>query len=74
LIIINDFLAKNIVRFLKLKGNMEKFGLLDIIEKLAPLKKSANNLLPIFENLKSSALKKEEVLKEKPLKNTAPCF
>ncbi len=52
---------------------MEKFGLFDVIEKLAPLKKSASNLLPIFENLKTNAPKKEEPKKEKPLKkSTAP--
>ena len=36
---------------------MEKFGLFDVIEKLAPLKKTAESILPVIKNLQENAKK-----------------
>lgn len=49
---------------------MEKFGIFDVIEKLSPLKKTAETLLPAIEKLqqtkKQSDKKTEQNLKNKP--------
>lgn len=59
-IIINDFLTKITLRFAKIKVKMEKFGLFDIIEKLAPLKNTVNTVLPAIEKLTTITAKPEE--------------
>ena len=72
LIIINDFLTKITLRFAKLKVKMEKFGLFDIIEKLAPLKNSVKTVLPAIEKLATITAKPEEKKAEIKPKTALP--
>jgi hypothetical protein len=51
---------------------MEKFGLFDIIEKLAPLTSTAKTLLPALEKIKNSPPKTESKQQSEKKKTSLP--